>query len=187
MDEKEQSIQVVRKITGRLMTTIKSIIFIIVLPGAVMFYIPYYVISLHSELFFPDTGVFRFMGVIPGSIGAAIGLWCVWDFINTGKGTPAPIDPPRHLVIKGLYRLTRNPMYVGVLLVLFGEILFFESTVLIIYLFLVWLLFHLFVIFYEEPTLKDKFGSAYIQYMESVPRWLPDINLLMKTLKRKNH
>jgi protein-S-isoprenylcysteine O-methyltransferase Ste14 len=168
------------------MTTIKSIIFIIVLPGAVMFYVPYYLISLNFELFFPDTGVFRFLGLIPISAGTAIALWCVWDFINTGKGTPAPIDPPKHLVVKGLYRLTRNPMYVGVLLVLFGEMLLFESTALIIYSFLVWLLFHSFVILYEEPTLKGKFGDAYLQYIGSVPRWLPDTHLLMKTMKRKN-
>ncbi|MGD9187207.1 MAG: isoprenylcysteine carboxylmethyltransferase family protein [Desulfobacteraceae bacterium] len=167
------------------MTTIKSIIFIIVLPGAVMVYAPYYLLSLNIELFFPDINVFRFIGLIPISIGAAIILWCLWDFIYSGKGTPAPIDPPKNLVVKGLYRLTRNPMYVGVLFVLFGEILLFESTVLIIYSFFVWILFNSFVVFYEEPTLKDKFGHSYEQYIDLVPRWLPDINLLIETLKSK--
>ena len=95
-----------------------------------------------------------------------------------------PFDPPKYLVVKGLYRLTRNPMYIGVLFVLFGEILLFESTVLIMYSFFVWLTFHTFVILYEERTLKDKFGESYEQYFGSVPRWLPDINLLMKILKR---
>ena len=167
------------------MTTIKTIIFIIVLPGAVMVYVPYYLLSANFELFFPDINAFRFIGIIPISIGAAIVLWCLWDFISSGKGTPAPIDPPKILVLKGLYRLTRNPMYVGVLFVLFGEILLFESTALIIYAFFVWLLFNSFVILYEEPTLKNKFGRSYEQYVDSVPRWLPDIHLFMKTLKSK--
>ncbi len=77
-------------------------------------------------------------------------------------------------------------MYVGVLFVLFGEALLFESTALIIYSFLVWLLFYSFVMLYEEPTLKGKFGDAYLQYIDAVPRWLPDIHLFMKTLNRKN-
>ncbi|MGD9215305.1 MAG: isoprenylcysteine carboxylmethyltransferase family protein [Desulfobacteraceae bacterium] len=167
------------------MTTIKSIIFMILLPGTVMVFVPYYLLSFNIELFFPDINVFRFIGLIPISIGAVIILWCLWNFINSGKGTPAPIDPPKYLVVKGLYRLTRNPMYVGVLFVLFGEILLFESTALIIYSFFVWLLFNSFVILHEEPTLKDKFGNSYEQYFDSVPRWLPDIYLLIKLIKTK--
>ncbi len=167
------------------MTTIKSIIFLIVLPGAVMVYTPYYVLSLNIKLFFPEINAFRLIGLVPISIGTVIILWCFWDFINSGKGTPAPNDPPKTLVVKGFYRLTRNPMYVGVIFVLSGEILLFESTALIIYSFTVWLLFHSFVILYEEPTLKDKFGGSYAQYVESVPRWLPGINLLIRTLKKE--
>ena len=169
-----------------MITAIKSIIFLIVLPGAVMVYVPYYLLSLNFKLFFPDIDTFRFMGLVPISIGTAIILWCFWDFINSGKGTPAPIDPPKNLVIKGLYRLTRNPMYVGVIFVLFGEILLFESTALFIYSLTVLLIFHLFVILYEEPTLKDKFGESYEQYVDSVPRWFPSISSFIKTLKRNN-
>jgi protein-S-isoprenylcysteine O-methyltransferase Ste14 len=164
------------------LATIKSIIFLIVLPGAVMVYVPYYLLSLNLKLFFPDINAFRFMGLVPISIGAVIILWCFWDFIDSGKGTPAPLDPPKNLVVKGPYRLTRNPMYVGVIFVLSGEILIFESTVLIIYSLMVLLLFHLFVILYEEPTLKNKFGDSYERYIGSVPRWLPDFNLFIKNL-----
>ena len=151
-----------------------------------MVYVPYYLLSLNLKLFFPNINAFRFMGLVPISIGVVIILWCFWDFINSGKGTPAPIEPPKNLVVKGLYRFTRNPMYVGVIFVLSGEILLFESTVLIIYSLIVLLLFHLFIILYEEPTLKDKFGDSYEQYVGSVPRWWPDINLFSKTLKSKN-
>jgi len=77
-------------------------------------------------------------------------------------------------------------MYVGVIFVLFGEILLFESTALFIYSLTVLLIFHLFVILYEEPTLKDKFGESYEQYVDSVPRWFPSISSFIKTLKRNN-
>jgi len=163
------------------MITIKSIVFFLILPGAVMVYIPYYILSLDVELFFPDIAVLRFMGLIPIFVGMAIILWCFWDFIISGKGTPAPTDPPKNLVVKGLYRLTRNPMYAGVGVVLFGEVLLFKSTALLFYSLIVLLAFHLFIIFYEEPTLKNKFGDSYELYVASVPRWLPRISSYIKS------
>ncbi len=165
------------------MNTLKSLIFLIVLPGTVMVYVPYYILSLEFKLFFPEINALKFIGLGPISIGAAIILWCFWDFITSGKGTPAPIDPPKNLVVNGFYRYTRKPMYVGVMFVLCGEILLFESTVLLIYSLIVLLLFHLFVVLDEEPTLKNKFSDSYEQYVESVPRWLPSISSMIKTLK----
>jgi protein-S-isoprenylcysteine O-methyltransferase Ste14 len=105
--------------------------------------------------------------------GAAFYLWCAWEFAAAGLGTPAPIDPPKVLVARGLYRVVRNPMYVGVLLVLLGESLVFGSWALLRYAVLVWLCFHLFVVLYEEPALRRKFGASYEGYRKRVWRWTP--------------
>ena len=106
-------------------------------------------------------------------LGASIYLWCAWDFTFAGRGTPAPIDPPKALVVRGLYRYMRNPMYVGVLSILVGEALFFESRTLFEYAAIVFIFFYLFVVLYEEPVLKQKFGEPYQRYRQTVPRWLP--------------
>ena len=102
-------------------------------------------------------------------------IWCFWDFLAKGKGTPAPIDPPRELVVSGLYKYVRNPMYVGVLLVIIGHFLWFGFWALLIYAMFVFLAFGSFVIFYEEPNLKRRFGAAYEEYLRRVPRWIPRI------------
>jgi len=90
-----------------------------------------------------------------------------------GLGTPAPIDPPKSLVVNGLYRFVRNPMYVGVVLVLFSEGLLFSSSRLLEYAVLVGAGFFLFVVAYEEPTLRKKFGASYQAYCQAVPCWIP--------------
>lgn len=119
-------------------------------------------------------------------LGIAIGIWCFWDFIFTGKGTPAPIDPPKKLVVKGLYRFVRNPIYLGIAIILIGEILLFQSIVLIIYTLVVLTIFHLFVVFYEEPVLKDRFKDSYEEYFNSVPRWIPNITYKQKNQENNN-
>ena len=106
-------------------------------------------------------------------VGACILLWCVRDFYAIGKGTLAPWDPPKRLVIVGLYRFTRNPMYVGVLGWVFGWSLLACSPVLAVYAGLLAACFHLRVIFYEEPTLAQQFGNEWKIYCASVNRWLP--------------
>ena len=110
---------------------------------------------------------------MPIVVGAGIYLWCVWDFATFGRGTPAPIDAPKRLVVRGLYRYLRNPMYVGVLTVIIGWCVFFGLSVLFAYFVAVAAMFHLFVLFYEEPTLHRRFGSEYDNYCRSVHRWLP--------------
>ena len=104
--------------------------------------------------------------------GAAVYLWCAWNFILEGKGTPAPWDPPRFLVRAGLYRFSRNPMYLGVLVFLAGECLLFASLRLAAYSAVIFLAFHLRTVLYEEPALRRRFGAAYDEYCRRVPRWL---------------
>ncbi|MDE3149506.1 MAG: isoprenylcysteine carboxylmethyltransferase family protein [Acidobacteriota bacterium] len=112
-------------------------------------------------------------GIVIGSAGAVVALWCVCAFVWIGKGTPAPFDPPRKLVIRGPYRFVRNPMYIGAALALAGAALFYGSMSLLIYGILFLLAAHLFVVFYEEPTLRRNFGAEYEAYCHRVRRWWP--------------
>jgi protein-S-isoprenylcysteine O-methyltransferase Ste14 len=106
-------------------------------------------------------------------IGTVIALWCVFTFVFIGKGTPAPFDPPRKLVIRGPYRFVRNPMYIGAGMSLAGAALYYESLSILIYAGLFFLITHLFVVLYEEPTLRRTFGDEYEAYCQRVRRWRP--------------
>ncbi len=97
----------------------------------------------------------------------------MWDFASFGKGTPAPIDAPKKLVIRGLYRFTRNPMYLGMLMVILAWAVLFQAAGLAVYPVMVAVGFHTFIRLYEEPHLKREFGSEYSAYTAQVGRWLP--------------
>jgi len=155
------------------MVALKSFIFIILVPGTVTVLVPYVLLHSLGGLLHINIGNFRFLGIIPVFLGVPILLWCIWDFSFTGKGTPAPIDPPKELVVRGIYRYVRNPMYIGGVFILFGETIFFASLWLFGYTVFIFISFHLFVIGYEEATLRRTFGKAYQEYCKSVPRWLP--------------
>ena len=154
------------------MAVLKTLIFTVLVPGTVTVLVPYLLLSSGFELFSIEIGIFRFLGFVPMLLGTWMYLSCAWDFTVVGEGTPAPIDPPKELVVRGLYRFVRNPMYVGVALVLFGGAVLFQSGMLFVYAALVLLGFHLFVVYYEEPTLRRKFGESYEQYCRRVPRWV---------------
>lgn len=117
----------------------------------------------------------RWLAAIPSITGFAVSLRCVWDFAWTGRGTPAPMIPPTRLVVVGLYRYVRNPMYSGLaagwlgLWVIFGH----PNLRLIGAAAVIALCVHLFVILYEEPTLRKKFGADYEEYCRNVRRWWP--------------
>ena len=123
------------------------------------------------------TARWRWLGAVPSVLGFAVALRCVWDFGWTGHGTPAPMAPPRRLVVAGFYRYVRNPMYLGFaagwigLWVAFGH----PNPVAIATVAAVALGVHLFVVFYEEPTLRSKFGADYEVYCKNVGRWWPRI------------
>jgi len=141
----------------------------------VLIYVPAQLLSW-SGIIRPTTiEVQQIIGMIVGVIGALIALWCVFTFATIGGGTPAPFDPPRRLVIRGPYHFVRNPMYIGAGLALAGAALFYESTVLVLYLCVFFLVTHLFVIWYEEPTLRQNFREEYEAYCRRVRRWLPGL------------
>jgi protein-S-isoprenylcysteine O-methyltransferase Ste14 len=154
------------------MTALRSLLFLIVAPGMVAGYIPLGLLRSGPQI---ETGVFAWLALPLWLIGAAILLWSFWNFLAQGRGTPAPIDPPKELVAMGFYRYVRNPMYVGVFLVNVGHFLWFGFWGLLIYALIVALAFHAFVIFYEEPTLRRNFGAAYEDYCKRVPRWIPKL------------
>jgi protein-S-isoprenylcysteine O-methyltransferase Ste14 len=149
----------------------KTSLFTVIVPGTVMIYLPRWLLATEIRPAL-NLGWAHYIGLVLTILGVAIYAWCAWDFTFTGKGTPAPIDPPKELVMRGLYRYTRNPMYVGVLTVLLGEALWFGSRRLLGYTAVVALLFHLFITLYEEPVLQRRFGDAYQRYRAAVPRWL---------------
>lgn len=108
-------------------------------------------------------------------VGGAIMLRCVWDFAWTGRGTPAPFDPPRRLVVTGLYRYVRNPMYVGMGIFLSGEALLLPAITrqMFILMAILWASVTVFIMVYEEPTLRGLFGNDYERYCSNVRRWIP--------------
>lgn len=150
---------------------LKNLVFTVVVPGTVAGYIPWLIArgepigSLGCLL----------ASLVLFTVGGMIYLWCVWDFASFGRGTPAPIDAPKRLVVRGLYRYTRNPMYVGVLTVIVGWTVLFQTLPLLLYALCVGSVFHLFVVFYEEPHLAQIFGTEYEQYRSRVGRWFPVI------------
>jgi len=152
------------------MTALKSLLFLFVAPGMVAGYIPLALLRKGPQI---ETGVLSYLAFPLWLIGGVILLWSFWNFLYEGRGTPAPIDPPKELVAVGFYRYVRNPMYVGVLAVILGHFLWLGYWYLLIYAMLVFAAFHIFVTYYEEPTLKRNFGMAYDDYCRRVPRWIP--------------
>lgn len=152
---------------------LKSLLFLLVAPGTVLVLVPCWLLRSEMLSIPLSLGAFRWFGLLPAILGLAILLWSFWAFALFGRGTPSPTDPPKVFVADGLYRMVRNPMYIGVLLVLHGEVFLFQSPVLFLYSLAVFLAFHLFVVFYEEPWLCNQFGDSYSRYVREVPRWLP--------------
>lgn len=150
---------------------LQSLLFTLLVPGTVAVIIPLAIAGGTMS----DIG----WGILPGLLflvpGFLIYGCCVWDFAVLGKGTPAPVAAPKQLVIRGMYCYTRNPMYLAVLSLILGWFFLFPSPELLGYWFFVALCFQLFVLFYEEPKLKQLFGTQYSKYQSSVNRWLPGI------------
>ena len=155
------------------MTALKSLFFLILVPGLLIGYFPYLISTSDTELL--TLGAVRYLAFPLLLSGWGAMLWCFLNFLANGRGTPAPIDPPRELVAVGPYRFVRNPMYAAGLAALLGWIFWSPSLPLIVAPFLFFAAAHLFVTGYEEPTLKKKFGATYEDYCRQVPRWIPKL------------
>jgi len=151
---------------------IRNLIFTILYPGFVVGVFPYLIAKTDFQNAFSSSFKFYFiLGFIAFLFGLIILLHCILNFAIVGKGTLSPLDPTKQLVIKGLYKYSRNPMYVGVMLMLIGECLVTMSVPLLVYSGFVFIFFNLFVILMEEPRLSKTFGKAYNDYKQSVRRW----------------
>jgi protein-S-isoprenylcysteine O-methyltransferase Ste14 len=148
-----------------------SLLFLVVAPGTVAVYLPW----LISRWRFSDEfgASLRGAGAVLLLLGGAVLLECFFRFAWHGFGTPAPVAPTRRLIVTGLYRHVRNPMYVAVVTLILGQALLFGQAGLLVYGGAVWLAFHLFVLAYEEPTLRRQFPADYETFVRHVPRWLP--------------
>ena len=151
------------------MLFLKNLLFTLVVPGTVAVYVPLF-LAQHRP---PTSGPLFAIALAILALGGAIYAWCVWDFATFGRGTPAPIAAPKKLVVRGLYRYTRNPMYVGVLTVISGWAVLFQAAALVLYMLIVGACFHLFIVLYEERQLQQEFGDEYEDYRRRVSRWLP--------------
>jgi protein-S-isoprenylcysteine O-methyltransferase Ste14 len=157
----------------RILNAIFSVALMLILGGIAVYLIPRWIIDSDFHLFPLEIGVFRFTGLGPIILGIVTMTGFIWGWILSGTGTPLQFDTPKELIVRGSYRFVRNPMYVRYCLILFGEILLFKSSALLLYLLVSFLFFHTIVVFVEEPMLKLKFGESYEQYCKSVRRWIP--------------
>ena len=155
-----------------LILTLRSLLWTILLPGVFAGYVPwrYFGVSrVHLDL----TNPLHQLGLHLIAMGAALLGACIWEFARRGRGTLSPVDPPKELVVHGLYRYVRNPMYLSVSTIVFGEALLARSSALLLYWAIFFTAANLFIVFYEEPTLRHQFGESYERYTQRVGRWLP--------------
>lgn len=148
-----------------------AILFTITIPGTVVIGVPYWILRRMDQSAAPRPSLLAALAVLVGLASAGAVLHSIWGFAAHGKGTLAPIAAPKVLVIRGLYRYTRNPMYLAVVGILLAEGIVFRSYGVLAYAGVCFALFHLFVVYYEEPRLRTLFGSAYDRYCQAVPRW----------------
>lgn len=157
----------------RAFAVLGSALFLVLAPGAVAGLIPWWI----SRWRFEPVSIWwlplRIAGGLLVILGALVLLDSFARFALQGLGTPAPVFPTCNLVITGLYRYVRNPMYVAVVATILGQGLLFANVHLLGYAALVWLITHVFVLAYEEPALRATFGPAYESYRRNVPRWIP--------------
>ncbi len=151
----------------------RAFAFTVLVPGTVTVLLPYYILDGSASLQQLQWGPLVIAGGLVLLVGVGIYGRCLWEFVQKGQGIPAPIDHPKELVVTGLYRYVRNPMYLGVLTILIGEVLTLGSRALLVYA-AVWLLVvHIVILVYEEPNLRARFGESYEQYCAHVRRWVP--------------
>jgi protein-S-isoprenylcysteine O-methyltransferase Ste14 len=148
---------------------VRNLVFTIVVPGLGGVWVPWWILTRYGRSAAP--AAWEAVPVI--AAGAALYVWCVWNFAAVGGGTPGPWDPPSRVVAAGPYRWVRNPIYLAALLIVLGEAWLFLSLPLLAYVGAVAVFFHLLVTGYEEPALRRRFGRTYLEYQRTVPRWIP--------------
>jgi protein-S-isoprenylcysteine O-methyltransferase Ste14 len=150
-----------------------SALFFVVAPAVMAGLIPWWITRWQLQPAFLELELTRAIGALLIVAGLPGLVDSISRFALQGLGTPAPIAPPQRLVVTGLYRYIRNPMYVAVIVIILGQALLFADWRLILCGALFWLAAHVYVVAYEEPTLRRKFGVQYAAFCANVPRWIP--------------
>ena len=152
---------------------LRNLLFTALQPGLVTGLFPYLILKSRSpELFSGSFGLLQFLGIFLFVTGTAVLIDCIIRFAIQGEGTLSPADPTKKLVVSGLYKYSRNPMYWGVMMMLIGETLFFESKELWMYTLFIFITFYLFIVLVEETRLRKDFGQDYEAYRKKVRRWI---------------
>jgi protein-S-isoprenylcysteine O-methyltransferase Ste14 len=159
--------------TRRIFAALGTAAFLLLAPGTVAGVVPWWISRWIFHGPFLSSATLRILGILLIIAGIAVLLECFGRFALQGIGTPAPVFPTEHLVVRGSYRYVRNPMYVAVLAVVLGQALLFANIWLAEYALLCWVVAHLFVVAYEEPVLRKSFATEYEAFCAHVPRWLP--------------
>ena len=152
---------------------IRALTYAAIFIGVVLVYLPASILSSAGITGPSENGAVQIAAMVMVAAGVLLALWCVLTFALVGKGTPAPFDPPRRLVVSGPYRIVRNPMYIGAGLALLGLALYYGSAALFGFVGLFLLIVFLFIVGYEEPTLRRTFGADYEAYTKRVGRFVP--------------
>ncbi len=155
----------------RISLALRNALFTLVVPAAGAVYGPWWILTRGRTVGMPRPMVSPAAVLIV--LGAVLYVWCAWVFAAVGRGTPGPWDAPRRFVGVGPYRFVRNPIYIAAFLVIGGEAWLYLSLPLLIYLLVLAVGVHFFVVFYEEPNLSRRFGHDYEAYRRSVSRWIP--------------
>jgi len=153
----------------------RALVYATLFVGTLLVFLPARVISWSGISSPAQLGAPQLVGAALTAAGALLAVACILVFAFVGRGTPAPFDPPRRLVVRGPYRVVRNPMYVGALVALVGAAVYYESVPLAAYAAVFLIAVELFVRFYEEPTLRRSFGAEYVEYTQRVGRWWPHL------------
>lgn len=161
-----------------------SAVFLAIAPGIVAGYVPWAICRWQHRAPLMGSSLLRLVGLSLIAIGLPVLVDSFARFALQGVGTPAPVFPTRHLVVSGLFRYVRNPMYVAVVSLILGQGLFFRNVRVLEYGIAVWVAFHLFVLIYEEPVLRRTYGSEYEQFCANVPRWIPRLHPWQRDCKQ---
>jgi protein-S-isoprenylcysteine O-methyltransferase Ste14 len=158
---------------NRVSLALRNLFFTVLQPGIVAGAIPWFITKKDIGDSLPNAFLFRhYVGIVIFLVGLVIMFHCIIRFAIEGFGTLSPADPTKRLVISGLYKFSRNPMYVGVMMILIGEVIFSLSVSLLIYSIGIFILFNLFIVYREEPRLRRDFGKEYDEYITKVRRWI---------------
>jgi protein-S-isoprenylcysteine O-methyltransferase Ste14 len=150
-----------------------SLVWLVIAPGLVAGYLPWAISRWQVQQPLLGIGAMRWLGALLIALGLPLLLEAFARFALQGRGTPAPVLPPERLVVFGFYRHVRNPMYVAVTALILGQGLLLGDMRLLVLGGAVWLVFHVFVLYYEEPALRRRYGRDYAAYCAAVPRWIP--------------